>query len=230
MSGGTDDLHTTVVRLPVWVGADEGGEERMVNVDDARAIRVDDQRGKYLHVASENDQLDRMVAQSVENRAFLLRARVGSDRKVDVRNSHVLHEIGMIRMVVDDHGDLGGKLAGTPATEEVEQAMRLLRRQNADAGECVGELQVDRHRIARRDRIEGLQDLVTIQAEAVELELDPLEEDLLHVVGVLLGVHDVSTVLGDEIRDGGDDPALVGAREKQDGGRGHDESVRASRQ
>jgi hypothetical protein len=36
--------------------------------------------------------------------------------------------------------------------------------------------------------------------------------------------------LGDEIRNGGDNPALVGAREKQDGGRGHAESVRASRQ
>ena len=78
--------------------------------------------------------------------------------------------------------------------------------------------------------MESLQDLVTIETEAVEFELDPLKENLLHIVGVLLGVDDVPTVLGDEIRNGGDNPALVGAREKQDGGRGHAESVRASRQ
>ena len=53
--------------------------------------------------------------------------------------------------------------------------------------------------------------------EAVELELDALEERAVGVVGVLLEVDDVAAVRGDERRHRGDDAAAVGAGDEQHG-------------
>ena len=58
-------------------------------------------------------------------------------------------------------------------------------------------------------------DLVAAEVEAVEHELDPLEEHAVGAVGVLLGVDDVAAVAVDEVGDGRDDPGLVGARQQQ---------------
>ena len=55
-------------------------------------------------------------------------------------------------------------------------------------------------------------------AEAVELPLDALEEDVLLAVGVLVGVDDVAVVAVEEVGDGGDEPLLVAAGEQQDRG------------
>ena len=48
-------------------GSDESREERMVNVDDARTICVDDPRRQDLHVSSQHDQIDAKRGQCVEN-------------------------------------------------------------------------------------------------------------------------------------------------------------------
>ena len=64
-------------------------------------------------------------------------------------------------------------------------------------------------------------------AKPVEVELDPLEEDALDLVDVLLGVDDVAVVAGDEVGHRGHDPALVRAREQEHGSRGHGGHVAA---
>ena len=59
--------------------------------------------------------------------------------------------------------------------------------------------------LLRRGRV------VALEGEAVELELDPLEEHAVDVVGVLLGVDDVAAVAPHEVGDRGDDAGAVGA-------------------
>ena len=63
----------------------------------------------------------------------------------------------------------------------------------------------------------GCGDLVASQREAVELELDALEERGVGVIGVLLEVDDVAAVGGDERGDGGDDAAAIGTGDEQHG-------------
>ena len=71
-------------------------------------------------------------------------------------------------------------------------------------------------------------DLVASEVEAVELELHPLEEDVLVGVGVLLGVDDVAVVPVEEAGHLGDDALLVRAGEQEDGGRRSGHGQRAS--
>ncbi len=63
VGGGADDLHPALVRLPIGVGSGEGGEERMVYVDDAIAPLGDEFWRKYAHVAGKTDAIDPIFPQ-----------------------------------------------------------------------------------------------------------------------------------------------------------------------
>ena len=86
-------------------------------------------------------------------------------------------------------------------------------------GHVVGEAHRALHAEAFDDRSERGLDLVAGEVEAVEQELDPLEEHAVGAVGVLLRVDDVAAVAVHEVGDGRDDTGLVGAREQQHRGR-----------
>ena len=55
---GADDLHASVARAAVWVGAHERRQELVVDVDHGHAEALEKITGEDLHVASEYDQLD----------------------------------------------------------------------------------------------------------------------------------------------------------------------------
>ncbi len=55
---GTDDLHATIMRLAIRVGADECGEERVVDVDHLAVPLVGEPRGQHQHVAGEDDEIE----------------------------------------------------------------------------------------------------------------------------------------------------------------------------
>ena len=92
----------------------------------------------------------------------------------------------------------------------------------------VGEAQRPAHREPLHHRCGGGGDLVAGQREAVELELDALEERAVGVIGVLLEVDDVAAVGGDERRHGGDDAAAIGTGDEQHGV-GHRPTLRVRR-
>ncbi len=134
----------------------------------------------------------------------------------------------MVGVVADDHRHLDGELAGAPPVEEVVEAVRLLRGEDRDAGPLVGEAQAPAHAEALGDGGERRADLLAGQVDAVELELDALEEGAVGVVRVLLEVDDVAAVLGHERGDGRDDAGPVRARHQQDPVARHDLLVRPS--
>ena len=75
---------------------------------------------------------------------------------------------------------------------------------------------------------DGGSDLVTGDGEAVELELDALEEGAVGVVGVLLQVDDVAAVRRDERGHGGDDAVTVATGDEQHGVRHRPHATGAS--
>ena len=120
--------------------------------------------------------------------------------------------VGVVGVVAGDERDVGVQLAGAEAGQQVQQAVRLLGGQHGDARQLLGEPQVAVHREAVADLgAEGGQHLGVRQAEAVELELHPLEEQALVVVGVLVDLDDVGAVPVEPLGDGGHDPAGVRA-------------------
>ena len=65
---GADDLHAALVRAGVGVGAGEGGQERVVDVDDRHPRRLEERRAEDLHVAGQDDEVD-AAAEQLEQRA-----------------------------------------------------------------------------------------------------------------------------------------------------------------
>jgi hypothetical protein len=55
--GRADQLHPSLVRLPVWLGAGEAGQERVVNVDHPGGQRGAQARAEDLHVPGQHDQV-----------------------------------------------------------------------------------------------------------------------------------------------------------------------------
>jgi hypothetical protein len=124
----------------------------------------------------------------------------------------VLHEVGMIGMIVNDCHNVGWKFARTPATKQIKETMRLLACQYCDSRKMVGESQLRIHRKFVGYRSEGMKNFVTVKRETIELKFDALEENSLNIVGVLFGMNNVSTVSGNEFCDCSYDPTLIGAR------------------
>ena len=122
------------------------------------------------------------------------------------------------RVVADDGDDVAGELAGVPAIEQVGQAVVVLADEERQARAARRALEAHLHGEARGDVGEGgVEAVATVerQREAVELPLDAHEEELELGVLVLVGVHDVGAVAVEELGDGGDDAALVGAVDEQ---------------
>ena len=107
---------------------------------------------------------------------FLLGLGVGRDRKVQVRHSHVLGDAGVIRVVRHDEAEIHRQFAAAPTGEQVVEAVGLLRGHDRRRCRSVGEAEVDGHAEAFGGRSEGVDDLISFEAEPVEVELDALEE------------------------------------------------------
>lgn len=71
VGGGADDLDAAVVGLVVGPGALEGGEEGVVDVDDAAGEGGAEGGGEDLHVAGEGDEVDFVLAGQGQDLGFL---------------------------------------------------------------------------------------------------------------------------------------------------------------
>jgi hypothetical protein len=132
-------------------------------------------------------------------------------REVD---AEPLGDLRVVRVVGDHDGDVDGELTATRSGQEVDEAVRLARHQDADARHVVGEADGAVHVEAVDERSERGRDLVTREVATLERELDPLEEDAVGAVGVLLGVDDVAAVPVHEVGDRGHHAGLVGTRQE----------------
>ena len=70
---GSDDFHASVIGLPIGIGADESGQEGVVDIDDWTPDLGEKGRAEDLHVPSHDHELDTMILQQGENLLLLLR-------------------------------------------------------------------------------------------------------------------------------------------------------------
>lgn len=82
MRCGADNLDTTLVGLVVRLGTLEGGQEAVVDVDDAARHSFAEGRGEDLHVAGENNEFDIVLFDEGEDLGFLLGFGVFCDGEV----------------------------------------------------------------------------------------------------------------------------------------------------
>ena len=95
--------------------------------------------------------------------------------------------------------------------EQVGEAVALPGDEHGDAGRGTGVVERPRHAVGGGDRGHGGVDVGMFG----EGGLDPLEEQAVDPVGVLVGVDDVAAEGGDGLADGRDDARLVGTTQQQ---------------
>src|SRR5438132_9336270 len=97
------------------------------------------------------------------NLTFLHRFGFRSDGQEMEGDPHELADVGMVRMVGDNQLKVGVQLAGTPAREQVVDAVRLLRSQNSHPNTLVGETKIDGHVELLTNGVEGRQNLSSLK-------------------------------------------------------------------
>src|SRR5262249_11538302 len=163
----------------------------------------------------EDDQVDVVLLERGDDLGFLLTSRLVRHGYVPVLDAIELDELAVVGMIADHERDVRSQLAAPPPVEKILDAVRLAGDEHREALALFREPDIRGHREAARDRCERLADRLLLDREPTQLELDPLEEDALLEVRVLLRVHDVAAALGDQAGDGGDDPGLVRTRQEE---------------
>lgn len=213
VGGGPDNLDTTLVGLVVRLGALEGGQEAVVDVDDPAAHGGAQGRGQDLHVAGEHDELDVVRLNQLQDLGLLLGLGVLGDGEV-VELDAVAPGQGLVLGVVGhDDGDVDAQLARLGPEEQVVETVADLGDHDehphllGDGTDVIVHLQIGGQ--GRKGRLEGLR-------RGHGPEVDAHEELVGYGIGELLQVHDVDSLAGKDTRHGVDDTGLVRAGQSQD--------------
>lgn len=210
---GANDLDTAVVGLVVGLGALEGGQEAVVDVDDLAAHGGAERGREDLHVAGQDDELNVVLLDQLKDLPLLLGLGVLGDGQVVELDAVALGQRRKVRVVGDDDGDLDAELAGLGAEEQVVEAVADLgdHDQHAhlagDGPDVVVHLQVGGQGL--KGPLQGLGggDGAKVHAH---------EELVGDGVGKLLQVHDVDALAGEDARHRVHDARLVRAGQGED--------------
>ena len=216
MAGGADQLDAALVGLVVGLGADEAGQEAVVDVEDLARIGGTQLGRQDLHVAGQHHGVAVHLVEDALDLGVGAGLVVGGDRHVVEGDAVPLDETPEGVVVGDHAGDLDVELLRLPAGEQVVEAVLLLRDEDHDAllDRRVGDLPV--HLEFFGDGGEALAELGEHEGQRVGADLDAHEVAVgLAGVVVAFGVEgrfeDPALVFGDEAGNLGDDPGAVRA-------------------
>lgn len=82
VGSGTNDFHTSVVGLVVGLGTLERGQEAVVDVDNATGHGCTQGWGQHLHIPSQHNQINIVLAHQFQNLGLLLRLGIRGDGEV----------------------------------------------------------------------------------------------------------------------------------------------------
>ena len=212
VGGRTDQLDAALVGLRVGARALEGGQEGVVDVDDAALHGAADLVGEDLHVARQDDELNVFGGDEVEELAFRLGLRVLRDGDVQEGDAVELGDGRQVRVITNDRDHVDGQALRLLAVQEVGEAVTLAR--HHDDGAQLAAQVVDAVGGAEFFRDAG-QPLVDRGAPLRGVDLDAHKEGTRVGVAELLRLDDVAAGLTDHAGHGMHDARAVRA------GQGH---------
>ena len=216
MGGGADEFDAAGMGLVVGAATGEGGEETVMDVDDGHAAAREEIGAEDLHVAGEHDEAGTILAEDFELAG--LGGGLGGVGDGDVvKGKAVMFGGGGESLVIgDDADDLAAHFTGEEAQDEVVKAMVGLGDEEGDAGLIGGKGDAAMHtKLVGGKGAEGCAKDGRVHAGGGS-PLETLEEDVLGVVAVLIGVEDVALALVNPAGGTGDEAGLVGSG--QEGG------------
>ena len=212
MGGRADQLDAAIVGLRVGARTLEGGQEGVVDVDDAALHGAADLVGEDLHVARQDDELNVLGGDQVEELALRLGLRVLRDGDVEEGDAVELGDRRQVRVVADDRDHVNGQALRLLAVQEVGQAVTLAR--HHDDGAQLAAQVVDAVGGTEFFGDAG-QTLIDGRAALRRVNLDAHEKGTRVGVAELLRLDDVAAGLADHAGHGVHDPGAVRA------GQGH---------
>ena len=218
----TDDFHTALPGLMVGLGAYEGGEEGVVDVDDVVGIGGYHVVCHNLHVTGKHDEGNTLFLQQRHLGGLHLRlvgVVLGDGPHIE-GYVELLGDVAQVLVVAHDAGDVHLPLACLVTGKEVVEAVAHLAHEDGHTGTDVVEIEVESHVVALGVECRDVfLYLFTRDEKVIKLPLDAHEEHTILAVHVLVQINDVALVVGDELGHFGYDALLVGAVEQQYGGR-----------
>lgn len=126
MASGAYQLDPAREGCVVGAGSCEGGQKRVMHIDDALRVGADELRREDLHVPGEDSQIDGMFAQ--EGHLLLLdRGLVGRGNRHVVEGDLVEVREGFGCLVIaDDEREITVQLSGLMAVEKIGQAVQVV--------------------------------------------------------------------------------------------------------
>lgn len=118
-----DNLDTAVVRLVVRLGALEGRQEAVVNVDNATRHCFAERRAQHLHIPRKDDQLDVVLLDQFQDLGLLGGLRLPRHRQVTEFDAEAGGELGKVGMVGYNQGDFDRQLASFGAEQQIVEAV-----------------------------------------------------------------------------------------------------------
>src|SRR5215472_8044590 len=215
VGGCADELDPPRGGLAIRVGARERWQEAVVDVDDRPGELGQEVRREDLHVPGQDHQVGLCLEQAELGRLGLVLG-LGRDRDVVERDAPPLCRLLGVRVVGDDHPDVGPQLAALRPPEDLLERVIGPGHHDRDALEVGGPGQAPAHGELVGQGGEPLLLVGGQAAEPVTVELEPEEERAAERVGgVLLRFGDVRAVVEQELGYGGDDAGAVRAGDQQ---------------
>ena len=125
VAGRPDQFHPPLPGLMVGPGADEAGQEAVMDVDDARRVSSAQLRGQDLHVARQHHHVAAHFLEEASDLGEGRRSVVRGHRHVQERDAVPFDEAAQVFVIRDHARDLHVELAAVPARQEVIEAVFL---------------------------------------------------------------------------------------------------------
>jgi hypothetical protein len=211
MGRGADDFYAAVEGLLMGLGADEGGQEGMMNIDDLLRKLFDKAGGKHLHIAGQDDQFDIIFAKKINLLPLGLLFCFFANRNDAIRDAVEVCVIFRVGMIADYQGDFAGEFAGALPVEQIDETVIVFGNKNSYARAVVRGGDAPLNRKLLGDGSKPFGKIFQVEFETCEIPFDACEIGTFQAGLVLLEMKDVAAMPVDEIRDCGIEAFAIGA-------------------
>ncbi|CAF3651502.1 unnamed protein product [Fusarium graminearum] len=224
VSGGTDNLDTTLVSLVVRLGSLERRQETVVDVDDASRHGLAQCRRENLHVTSQDNKFNAVLLAELKNLSLLLSLGILCHGEMVELNSVALGEGGVLGVVGNNNGNLHAKLASLHAEEKIVETVTNLGDHDEDSGLAGNGTNIVFHLVLGGELVKSFSEVLG-RFGLGRTKVNSHKETLRDGIGELLEVENVVLVVGKDTSHGINNAGLVGARQSEDVIVGHVEGL-----
>ncbi|MCY1430421.1 hypothetical protein D9M71_463700 [compost metagenome] len=195
----------------IGLGADEGRQEAVMNIDDLMGVLFAELRRQDLHVARQHDHIGLMVLDQARDFAECRLLVLRVDRYVVVRDAMPFDHAAQVIVVGNNAGDLAVEFIAVPTVQQIGKAMGLATGHQDHAFFLVGIGDTPDHGEFFGNRFESLTKLLDAKRQRVSTDFVAHEEPAAEIVGMMARFGDPAVIGSQEITDLGNNADAVGA-------------------